>query len=122
MLHWAKSFSLIALGAGIFALGAFAPGLGAAALLVAGVTAALAALALLTGALGRCADGSYSSERALTLAALAVVAVFAAKAWLDHARGGSHAPHSWGSWRVRERETERGPPRIAGRMARPGFR
>src|SRR5690349_20218207 len=84
MLHWAKSFSLVALGAGVFALGAFAPGFGPAALLIAGVCAALAAAALLTGALGRCADGTYSSERALTLATLAVVAVFAAKAWFSH--------------------------------------
>lgn len=82
MLHWAKSLSWVAVGAGVFALGAFAPGFGPAALLIAGVSAALAAAALLTGLLGRCADGSYSSERALTLAALAVVAVFAAKAWL----------------------------------------
>jgi hypothetical protein len=75
MLHWARSFATIALGAGFVGLGALAPAFGGAAMLVAGLFAALAALAVLTGVLGRRGDGTYSAERALVLASVAVALV-----------------------------------------------
>ena len=82
MLHWAKSFSVIAIGAGLFALGALAPAFGGAALLMTLLFATLTALALVTMALGRRRDGTYSSERAMTLLGLAVAAVIFAQVWV----------------------------------------
>jgi hypothetical protein len=83
MLHWAKSFSAIALMAGVFALGAFASAFGTAAMAVAAVFAALAALAVVTGVLGRRGDGTYSAERAVWLVALAIGLVLTARWWVE---------------------------------------
>jgi hypothetical protein len=56
--------------------------LSGAALLVAIVFAALTALSFVTLALGRRRDGTYSSERALTLLGIAVAAVLLTHTWL----------------------------------------
>lgn len=79
MLHWAKSYSVIAALAGAVALAApITPFTPVAALLTA-LFAALAVLAVFTGVLGRSRDGSYSAERAIMILALA-----AATAWLGY--------------------------------------
>ncbi len=76
MLHWARSFSVIAVIASVAALLAYPSPLGALAVFMTAVFVTLAVLSLITGVLGKRRDGGYSAERALGIVALAVGAVW----------------------------------------------
>jgi hypothetical protein len=83
MLHWVKSFSVMALFACAMALCVWSSPFAGVAVAVAVLFLALAAMAWLTGMLGRTRAGMYSGERAVWLVALAIGAVLAVDAWRD---------------------------------------
>ncbi|MGQ0532205.1 MAG: hypothetical protein ACT4OF_05875 [Caulobacteraceae bacterium] len=76
MLHWARSFAVIAVFASVGGLVFYPSPLGALAVFLTAVFVTLAILSLITGVLGKRRDGSYSAERAMGIVALAVAAVW----------------------------------------------
>jgi hypothetical protein len=77
MLHWAKSFAVMAVFASFAALAIYPSPLGALAVFMTAVFVTLSVMSLITGALGKRRDGwSYSAERALGLVVLMVGAVW----------------------------------------------
>jgi hypothetical protein len=71
MLHWAKSFSVVAVIASFVALALYPAPLGALAVFMTAVFVTLAILSLITGALGKRRDGwSYSATLALAWVAV----------------------------------------------------
>jgi len=87
MLHWARAFAVMALLAAIAALSGFAPGAAVIAAAIFWLNFVLMGLSLLTHLFGRGRDGLYSSERAVTLTALACGAV-----WLLASSAGNQTP------------------------------
>ena len=76
MLHWAKSFAVVAVLASFAGLWLYPAPLGAVAVFMTAVFVTLAVLALITGALGKRRDGwSYSATQALGVVALMAGAV-----------------------------------------------
>lgn len=76
MLHWAKSFAVIAVLASTATLALYPSPLGAVAVFTTAVFVTLSILSLVTGALGKRRDGwSYSATQALGMVALMVGAV-----------------------------------------------
>jgi hypothetical protein len=82
MLHWAKSFSVIAVIASVGAIALYPSPLGVIAVFLTAVFVTLAVLSLITGVLGKRRDGTYSAERALGLVVLMVGAVVVAAEWI----------------------------------------
>jgi hypothetical protein len=78
MLHWARSFSVVAVIASFVALALYPAPLGALAVFMTAVFVTLAILSLITGALGKRRDGwSYSATQAV-----ACVVVMAGAIWV----------------------------------------
>ena len=76
MLHWAKSFAVVAVLASFAALWLYPAPLGALAVFMTAVFVTLAILSLITGALGKRRDGwSYSATQALGAVAIMAGAV-----------------------------------------------
>lgn len=83
MLHWAKAFAVIAVGASLTALWLYPAPLGALAVFMTAVFVTLAMLSLITGALGKRRDGwSYSATQALAAVAVMAGAVFLLSEWV----------------------------------------
>jgi hypothetical protein len=82
MLHWARSFALVAVIASALALGLFPSPFGVVALAMIFAFVALAVLALITDVFGKERDGSYSVTRALTLVGVAAGCVWLAQRWV----------------------------------------
>jgi hypothetical protein len=79
MLHWARSFSVVAVIASFVALALYPAPLGALAVFMTAVFVTLAILSLITGALGKRRDGwSYSAAQALGVVAVGVGLVWVA--------------------------------------------
>jgi hypothetical protein len=83
MLHWAKSFAMIAVLASVVALGAYPSPLGALAVFMTAVFVTLSVLSLIVGALGKKRDGwSYSATQALAYVAVMAGAVVVLARWI----------------------------------------
>lgn len=82
MLHWARSFALVAVIASVAALGLWPSPFGVLALAMIVLFVTLAVLALITDVLGKERDGSYSVSRALTLVGVAAGCVWLAQRWV----------------------------------------
>ena len=83
MLHWAKSFSVVAVIASCVALALYPAPLGALAVFMTAVFVTLAILSLITGALGKRRDGwSYSATQAVACVAVMAGAVFLLGEWM----------------------------------------
>jgi hypothetical protein len=77
MLHWARSFSVMAVFASVGALVLYPSPLGVVAVFLVAVFVTLAVLSLVTGVLGKRRDGwSYSVTQALGIVALMAGAVW----------------------------------------------
>ena len=83
MLHWAKSFAVVAVLVSFAALWLYPAPLGALAVFMTAVFVTLAILSLITGALGKRRDGwSYSATQALGAVAIMAGAVFLLSEWI----------------------------------------
>jgi hypothetical protein len=76
MLHWARAFAFVAVIASVVTLAIYPSPLGVVAVFMTAVFVTLAVMSLITGALGKRRDGSYSAARALGWVAVMVGAVF----------------------------------------------
>ncbi len=90
MLHWAKSFSVVAVIASSVALALYPAPLGALAVFMTAVFVTLAILSLITGALGKRRDGwSYSATQAVACVAVMAGAIVFLTSWIA---GGATLP------------------------------